>query len=138
MQKKWFEKINNSDNNFFYTINVEGKDIGLINIKDVDFQEKTGETGIFIWDDEYLNSDYGLRAIFCIHDYAFYKLNLNKLLGHTLNNNRRAKRLNESIGYKTLPNQGNILNQKCELLKSDYEIKTEKLRLMLKKQYNNL
>ena len=133
MQKKWFEKINNSNNNFFYTINVEGKDIGLINIKDVDFQEKTGETGIFIWDDEYLNSDYAIRAVLCIHDFAFQELSLNKLLGHTLSNNKRAIRLNSFLGYKILPNQENIVNQRCELTKDDYFKSTNKVRLLFQK-----
>ena len=45
MQEKWFQKINN-DNNFFFIIEYEGKEIGIANIKDIEYKEKTGEAGI--------------------------------------------------------------------------------------------
>lgn len=37
MQKQWFTKINQSDNQFYFIIMVDGKEIGLINIKNVDW-----------------------------------------------------------------------------------------------------
>ena len=56
MQLNWFKKINN-ENNYFFIIEFEGKEIGLINVKDIHYSEKVGEGGIFIYDDNYLNSD---------------------------------------------------------------------------------
>ena len=42
MQKAWFERINN-DNNYYFIIEYEGKEIGCINIKDIDYVKKTCE-----------------------------------------------------------------------------------------------
>lgn len=53
MQEKWFQKINN-DHNFYFIIEYEGKEIGCVNIKDVDYEKKCGEPGIFIYDDRYI------------------------------------------------------------------------------------
>ena len=51
MQEKWFEKINN-DNNFYFIIEYEGREVGMINIKDVDYEKRTGEPGMFLYDDD--------------------------------------------------------------------------------------
>ena len=132
MQKKWFEKISKSDNNFFYIINVEGKDIGLINIKDVDFQEKIGEPGIFIWDDDFLNSDYSFRASLCLLDFAFYTLNLEKMVAHVLCDNKRAIQFNKIWGYKLSKNQEGIYNQEYTLSFNDYEISKQRILKYIK------
>lgn len=134
MQERWFEKINNSKNDLFFIIVADGKDIGLINIKDIEWDKKTGETGIFIWDDECLNSDYGLRSALCIHDFAFNELGLETLHGHTLASNRRANRLNKALGYNVLPNQDDIDNKAVLLYKKDYFEKTAMMKKILSKQ----
>lgn len=131
MQEKWFEKINKDDTNFFFLIVVGDKEIGLINIKDVEWGKKTGETGIFIWDDDFLNSDYGLRSTLCIHDFAFNELGMETLHGHTLISNKRANRLNKALGYNVLPDQDGIENKAVLLYKADYFRKTEGMKKIL-------
>lgn len=51
-QELWFSKIDNAEN-YFFIITFQNEDIGLIDIKDVDFSGKQGEAGIFIWDERY-------------------------------------------------------------------------------------
>lgn len=136
MQEKWFERISKSGSDFYFLMVVDGKEIGLINVKDVDWDKKTGETGIFIWDDDYLNSDYAIRFIIAIHDFSFEELGLESLHGHTLSNNKRANRLNKAIGYDVLPSQEIVANKACFLIKENYYKKTELLRALLGKQYS--
>lgn len=134
MQEKWFQKISTSGTDFYFIIEVVGKEIGLINVKDVEWDKKTGETGIFIWNDEYLNSDYGVRSTLAIHDYSFEVLCLESLHGHTLIDNKRANRLNKALGYKIRPNQEGIENKECFLEKTTYYETTKAFRLLLGKQ----
>lgn len=135
MQEKWFERISNSGTDFYYIIVADGNEIGCINLKDVDFENKTGETGIFIWDDNYLNGTYGIRAALCIHDYAFENLKLDYIHGHALDDNKRANRLNDFLGYKVLSNQENIYNKEIVLLKNDYYKKTAGIKKLLNDIY---
>lgn len=39
MQKQWFEKISSTTNDFFFLIVVNDVEVGLINIKDIDWQK---------------------------------------------------------------------------------------------------
>ena len=75
MQKKWFDKINN-DNNYYFLIVVDNKEIGLINIRDIDYEKREGEGRIYIYDDEYLNSDISFRSVLLLFDFGFEKLGL--------------------------------------------------------------
>ncbi|MDP4280659.1 MAG: hypothetical protein Q8867_00775, partial [Bacteroidota bacterium] len=52
MQKKWFDSINNI-HNFYFIIEYKNEKIGLTNGKNLDFENLTGEAGIFIYDKKY-------------------------------------------------------------------------------------
>ena len=99
MQKKWFAKINN-ENNYYFIINYQGKDVGLTNVKDIDYSVKTGEGGIFIYDDTLLNSDIPFRVIFALNDFCFEKLGLEAMVAHIMDDNQRAINFNLVLGYK--------------------------------------
>jgi len=97
MQLQWFNKINN-ERNYYLIAQYNNEDIGLVNIKDIDFKKKCGETGIFIYQDKYLNSDISFRVSVCQHDFLFEKLNLEFAYGQVLSDNRRAIRLGKALG----------------------------------------
>lgn len=101
MQLKWFQSVDN-DSNLYYIIAYKGEEIGLINIKDIDLQKKSGESGIFIYEDKYLNSDISYRAHLCLFDYYFQHLGFKELHAHILESNKRAQRLCEYLGYQQI------------------------------------
>lgn len=47
MQKEWFKSVDNF-NNFYFLIIYKGKKVGLGNVKNIDWEKKEGEAGIFI------------------------------------------------------------------------------------------
>lgn len=135
MQEQWFQKIDN-DNNFYFIIEYEGKEIGCVNIKDVDYEKKTGEPGIFIYDDEYLNTDVPMRASFCQGDFVWDMLNLDELYIHVLKSNHRAVKENLFFGYELLPNQENLEEQKYVLTRErmlEMKPKMDRLKRVLNK-----
>ncbi|MCG6538004.1 MAG: GNAT family N-acetyltransferase, partial [Syntrophales bacterium LBB04] len=73
MQKAWFNRINN-DNNYYFIIEYEGKEIGLINTKDIDHEKQEGEGGIYIYDDSCLKTDVPVRASQCHGEFFFETL----------------------------------------------------------------
>lgn len=110
MQEKWFDRINN-DNNYYFIIVFRGKEIGLTNIKDIDYEEGTGEAGLFIYDDEYLNSDISFRSALCMGELFYYDLKLKTSLAHVCRDNKRAIQYNKFLGYQITDNQENEYNQ---------------------------
>lgn len=101
MQAEWFKKVNN-DYNLYFIIEFHGEEIGLINIKDLDYERRIGESGVFIYEDKYLNSDISYRAHLCLFDYYFLTLEFSKLYAHVLVSNKRAHRFCEFLGYEQI------------------------------------
>lgn len=99
MQKKWFEKINN-DNNYFFIINIDGNDVGLVDLKNIDYANFVGESGIFIYNDSYLNGMYSYLTSYILLKFAFSTLKLSIIEAKVMDNNKRAVRYNKSLGFK--------------------------------------
>lgn len=120
-QKDWFDKINNKYN-YYFVIVYGGKKIGLINAKNYDATQGFGEGGIFIWDNDYIDSFVPVLATLCLLNFAFYAIKLcEKSRARVLRSNIRAIQYNKQIGYKLLPGQENVENQLYELTLADYE-----------------
>lgn len=130
MQAAWFKKIDN-DNNYYFIIEYEGKEIGLINIRDIDYDKMEGEGGIFIYDDEYLNSTVGFQTSLCLHDFAFDDLKLDRIIIHVMRDNKRAIRYNKMEGFVLQPGQEDIMNQLYILDYDNYLIAKKKILRIL-------
>ena len=119
MQEHWFQTINN-DNNLYFIIEYEGKEVGMINIKDIDYENKRGERGIFIYDDNYLNS-FVSRASMCLGDFIYNELQLKETYGHILRYNKRAIRMSKYMGAKLAQEQDDTDYQLYITTKEAYE-----------------
>lgn len=120
MQKKWFASVSNKFN-YYFIIEFEGKKVGLINAKDFSYENGFGEGGIFIWDQDYINSFAAVFSTLCVLNFVFFKVKLCKLSrARILKDNDRAIHYNQLIGYKLLPNQEDVVNQLYELTQEDY------------------
>ncbi|MCL1959610.1 MAG: GNAT family N-acetyltransferase [Spirochaetes bacterium] len=99
MQLEWFNRINN-DSNYYFIIEYNKQEIGLANTKDIDKEKKCGEGGIFIYEDEYLNSDIPFRVSFCGSDFDFEELKLDYKYARIVAGNKRAVQFNKALGYE--------------------------------------
>lgn len=111
MQEAWFQKISASDTDFYFIIEYQGRDIGLINIKDISYEKKCGEPGIFVWDSDALNTGVSFLAVFALDDFCMETLGLETVYCHILRSNKRAIRFNKYLGYQLCPGQENLENQ---------------------------
>lgn len=100
MQQKWFESINNIYN-LYFIIEYKGKKIGLINGKDINWGDKTMETGIFIWSKYYRKTHIPTLCtmIFAELGVAVWDL---KPRATILRNNERALKYNKMLGFKVI------------------------------------
>lgn len=134
MQRKWFDKLNNGKDNFYFILQYKGEDVGLINVKDVDYKRKTGESGIFIYEDKYLNTDISYRAHLTMFDYFFNELDFESLYSHILKTNKRAQRFTLFLGGVLADNQENVENQLYFISKESYTNNNNRIRFV--KKYN--
>jgi RimJ/RimL family protein N-acetyltransferase len=124
MQETWFKSIDNIYN-YFFVIIFEGEKIGLINGKNVDFEKKTCEGGIFIWDERYWFSGIPVRASICMMELTFNFALLNSVYAHIRDNNPIAIYYNKLLGFRPIPNQEKNI---YELSKEDFETKSTKFK----------
>lgn len=119
MQIAWYKRINN-EQNYYFIVEWQNRNVGLINIKDINQVEKSGEGGVFFWDDECLNSDVPPRASLTLFYLAYEILDLNFIRAHILRSNPRAIRYNKHMGFKLQSGQEAVENQLYLQTREDY------------------
>ncbi len=125
MQKKWFDSINNI-NNFYYLIIYHNEKIGLINNKNVDWESRTSEAGIFLWNDSYEFAPWLASILLC--EIGFYFLEGWDSVINVLKDNKHAIEYNIQLGYEPIDDNANSQIQTFRLTKKNFEIHTKKLR----------
>jgi RimJ/RimL family protein N-acetyltransferase len=98
-QENWFNSINNIYN-YYFVIEVEGNQVGLINGKSIDYEKRTSEGGIFIWDENFRDVQVSAIASVIMAEFTFMIFNFNKTYAEVLATNRGQIKYNEFMGYK--------------------------------------
>lgn len=137
MQEKWFASIDNALN-YYFLIEYKGRDIGVINTKNINLDEMYGEGGIFIWEKASENEFAGVLASLCFLNAVFFILKIfNKSFIQVLRTNGKATAFNRSLGYVLVPGQPKNKNPYYILTREDYESKTRLLRKTAAKMTND-
>ncbi len=136
MQEKWFANLDKKCN-YYFIIEYDGKDVGLINIKDIDWEKRCGEPGQFMYYDEYLDSDVSLRASLCMGDWIWSELGLEYELIEVVRTNKRALDFNRLFGYKEMkPLDGDSYDKIRMILCKKDALQPNKLLDRLRKIFN--
>ncbi|HNW70978.1 MAG TPA: GNAT family N-acetyltransferase [Bacteroidales bacterium] len=129
MQAAWFKTINNP-NNFYYIIEYKSEKIGLVNDKNIDWDAKIAEGGLFIWDERYVNSIVPMLVSYLMIEIAFYILGWDKTFIKVLKSNARAVEYNLAIGF-TITDDTNDDFVIMMLTLQQFEEKAEKLKQVI-------
>ncbi len=124
MRKAWFKKID-YEHNYYFIIMVGEKEIGLVDIKDIDYEKGAGEIGIFLWDDSFFGKQISYRSLLTLHEFAFNNLHLKSLICHILNDNIRSRKSIMSLGFELNSNQESCVFQ-CYTLTAERHASTRK------------
>lgn len=129
MQQEWFDSINNNFN-LYFIIEYKGKKIGLINGKDINWEGKTMETGIFIWDKYYRKTHIPTLCtmIFAEVGVAIWEL---KPTATILKNNERALKYNKMLGFKVIEDDPDKEYVRLSLEKDSMGFIAKKLKVAL-------
>ncbi len=133
MQKKWFQTIEKSYHHSYYIINVEGKDIGLLNQKNFRVPGKMTESGIFIVNNQYKISYIPVIASLTLIEGAFFAMGETESFVRVLKNNHEAFQYNLSLGYQIYKEEDEFYILK--MTPETFLNKTKKLRKSIHNLY---
>jgi hypothetical protein len=136
MQETWFHSIDNI-NNFYYIIWFEGRQIGLFNEKDIDWETRTSETGMFIADPALIDSHIPILVSLVLCQAGFYILNGKATYAHIMRSNTRAIEFSKSFGYMLCPGEEEKEHQKYVLTRERFEITAVRLIAAADKVYKD-
>ena len=100
-EEKWFESLSTrSDTDVVFAITtLDGKLIGNMGIRAINWKDRTASTGALIGDKDYWGKGYGTEAKMLILNYAFNTLNLRKITSSVLAFNKRSHAYLKKCGY---------------------------------------
>ena len=132
MQQAWFERLD-PDVNLYFIIQQDEKQVGVVNLKDIDYDLRTAEAGIFIGRQDYLNSMLPVLATISIMEFAFDVLELVTLKAKIGQQNNKVILFNESIGYRKNRQQDEGEFHYYTVNQADFISATKRLRETLDK-----
>lgn len=97
-QKIWFERINKDPSVSYWIINVNNIDIGVINLYDIDWNNKRCFWAYYIGDSSFRGMGIARHLECNIYDYVFLKLGMNKLCGEVLVFNEKVIEIHKKFG----------------------------------------
>ena len=127
MQLKWFESINNFEN-YYYIVGYQGTKVALINDRNMDWEARTSESGLFFWDKEYINTFIPILASLVLLDVGFHYLDWKISYIHVMRDNFAAIGYARQIGYELCEGQEEQENQLYYLSRENFEIKGRNIR----------
>jgi len=130
-QKKWFSLLEKNVNHYFI-FSYKNTDIGMVNLKNVNWNKLTAEAGIFIGTKEYINTYIPFVTTIILMEFAFEELKLNSLLAKIKILNKNAVLFNERLGY-TFREPINEEYAYYECLKANFILATHSLKRSLQK-----
>lgn len=92
-QRRWFEKLQKDDTQIRWIVFADDKPIGSMYLVDIDYVNKRCEHGWFIAEKEYRSFPFALSLRWNMYDYVFDRLNLNRLYGYVMDNNKGVIKL---------------------------------------------
>lgn len=100
-EEKWFDNLaKRGDSAAFFSIFVNEKLIGSIEIRNIQWIHGTATTGTLIGEKEYRGKGYGSKAKMLLLYYAFNTLGLRKISSEVIAFNERSRRYAVRCGYK--------------------------------------
>ncbi len=131
-QQEWFQSINNK-HHYYFIIYYKNKEIGLIHGKILSFEKRLAEGGMFIWEEELLQSHIPVLASIILADMTFLIMKMKTTLAEVRSDNPTALSYNLKLGYKITESISAENKTKMSLQKKDYFEKAKPLRDMIKR-----
>jgi len=131
MQQEWFRSVN-TIHSHYVVIRYKGEKIGLLNDKNIDWDNLTSETGIFIGRPEFFHTFVPYLVSVAGIETLFYFAGWKKQYAHVLRSNTNAINYNQQLGYRLCEGQEGIEHQRYELTRESFDQAAGKIRKMVR------
>ena len=101
MQTKWFQSLDN-DTDYYFKIMYKNIPIGLINLKNIDWQTKEGEAGLYIAIEKYRNSPLAVYSSLSFLQYFFEQKGILLITAKVKKTNINTIKYNTSLGFEKI------------------------------------
>jgi len=99
-QKQWFNKIKNDSSCIYWVVNVDGVDVGVVNLVDIDYSNLRCFWAYYLADPSIRGKGVGKTIELNILKFVFDTLKLNKLCCEVLSFNEIVVKIHEKYGSK--------------------------------------
>lgn len=131
MQLEWFRSIDNF-NNFYFILHFKDLKVGLGDIKNVDWDDSSGEAGVFIAEKNYLSSFLPVVGALTLSELVFKIFKLKRIYSQIRIDNKRAMKFNKLFGYKRVEGEEGKDSQLHYLTGESFFKATRKFFLLMK------
>lgn len=129
MQMKWFNSLN-PQSDFYFVIHCEGKKIGLIHTSDIHWEDKTANSGLFLWNQNYLGTHVPVLASITMLDVFMGMIGIEAYYAKVLNTNKAALIYNTKLGFEEVPGQKASKFKTLILTKEHYKERAATIRMI--------
>lgn len=126
MQRNWFHSLDRL-HDFYFVIELQHDPVGLIHTSAIDWGQKTGNAGLFIWKKAILGSHVPVLASLAMVDFFFSFCTLEKLYAKVMADNLAAIKYNAQLGFKLADEADHKMFLHYLLKKKDYFKSTSQL-----------
>jgi RimJ/RimL family protein N-acetyltransferase len=127
MQKAWFQTVNNI-NNLYTIIEYQGEKIGVINLKNIDWEKRVCEGGIFLSDPKYHQTFVPAVISYITTEIIFLIFDWNISEAHVLKENKSVQAFVKLLGYELMPGQEDVNNQLYQATFESFEKRAPKIK----------
>ena len=107
MQRLWYSNLSASE--IYLMISDGQRQLGVIHVKDIDWDQRIGEAGIFIGELDYHKTYLPMLAIIGLMDTFFDDLSFSALKATVIRKNEEALNFNRMLGYTIETERANDL-----------------------------
>lgn len=125
-QEKWFDSINNIYN-YYFLIQLKNENIGLINGKNIDYEKRESEGGIFIWKNSPEVSTAAVIASIIMAELTFKIFRFNTTYAFVKSSNVKQQIYNEKLGYQLINENKKEQKLTYALTSKNYKLKGTKI-----------
>ena len=137
----WFRGMLSSEKDFYWTIVVDSKKVGVVCINDFNAKHKRASWAFYLAESDARGGGIGAVVEFFIADIAFGQLHLNRLECEVLDWNKSVKRLHEKFGFvhegckrQNIEHNGTYVDVDCfAMLRYEWEEKRQSNLCLLQK-----
>ncbi len=98
-QKSWFEQLDKT-RNLYFIIEVSELPIGVVNLKDIHWEQGAAEAGVFVGQVDFMGGISPIFSVLVLMQFAFRCLSLQVLSAKISNKNTNAIQFNHQLGYR--------------------------------------